>query len=100
MVYNDNGKVLTLEKMSNMSIDEIVNLYRSGHRIENTAICEDIGCVSPSKCETISDLSFKGGLIIGALVTFIVMELFREFEIHNLQSAVKKECPDCYVKLF
>lgn len=62
------NKVMTLEDMRNMSIDEIIELYRYDYKLEETTSIESLQC--PSGCYNTTNyfLSIGIGILTGWLL--------------------------------
>lgn len=103
------GKVLTLESMKDMSIDQIVDLYSNGYRIESLQACEDLGCVSQERLDEANKLILSlGGImalvvVIGAfsmVVSHMACREKYEEKMNKIREIVRKDHPEIYAKIF
>lgn len=107
MSYND--KVLTLESMKDMSIDQIVDLYSGGYRIESLQTCEDLGCVSQQRLDDANKLIMSLGSsgiilavlgIFGMAVAYMAGRGTYKEKMDKIREVVRKDHPEIYAKIF
>jgi F0F1-type ATP synthase assembly protein I len=84
-----NNKILNLENIKNMTIDEIVILYREGYKLEEN---EHKSLTQATETST--------NLILGGIVGLVIGMIVYNIAISKAKLEIKKKCPGCYEKLY
>lgn len=76
MMYH---KILKLEDMQNMTIDQIVNLYREGYNIEDSNIKQQTSNISIKSMQQTSNYGIITILFIGFVSSFVASYIFYNY---------------------
>lgn len=83
MMYH---KILKLEDMQNMTIDQIVNLYREGYNLEDSNIKQQTSNIGIKSMQYIPSADIITILFLGFVSSFAASYMFYNYNRKNIRN--------------